>query len=509
MFGQLKILVYLTVAVLASGYLFLSWVRPERLSPIARRLPPMMVAILLAGYLVPNFYYLYALLFVLPVALSRTRVDACVIVVVALLGVPAVAQYVVVGGVYLTSIDTWRVLALGLLLAMLVRPAPAGSLRGSRFDLPFLILVTLAILSQLRGQNLTSMIRIVEYEGLGLAALYYSVSRSIRKPEDVNRLLLAIAFGGFVLSAMSIYEAVKSWPIYLGIDYRLGRPEGLSQNFKMRGGLMRTAASFAESTSFSVFLAMAVLAATASRDAFRSRSRYMLVIGVLMLGLLLAQSRGGWIAVAIGVLAYDLYLRNYSRLGMKIAIGALGVMLLVFAAQGSVRLSEMLGLSGNSAGTADYRVQLFKRGMDEIRKHPFVGNDLAEVSLHLADLTQGEHIIDFVNGYILYGVTLGIPGMIALFILFVSLAVFMFVRRGPARRGEPPDRTGAMVFATACFYVVTAATSGFGGRPVAILIVVIAIGSVHHLLGRRPVARVAPPGRAPAGSGMPAPAQPA
>ncbi len=125
------------------------------------------------------------------------------------------------------------------------------------------------------------------------------------------------------------------------------------------------------------------MATLALRDTFASRGKWLTVLFVLLLGLLSANSRGAFIALAVGLVAWDVYCRRYGRLAIKL-VGAGAIYLLALtAAQFSAYFAALVGKDSGADSTADYRVQLLRRGMEEIHKHPILGQNM-KAALELA-----------------------------------------------------------------------------------------------------------------------------
>jgi len=196
------------------------------------------------------------------------------------------------------------------------------------------------------------------------------------------------------------------------------------------------------------------------------------------LGLLSANSRGAFVALAIGVIAFDFYRRRYPDLLAKVAVGAGLFLMVLAAAQFSEFFASVLGRGSGEAGSADYRFLLWHRGLEEIAKHPLFGTSLQTAMNHLEDLRQGEDIIDLVNGYINYGLTAGYPGMIGLFLVFASLCMAMLVVRRSTGVKLPISDSAAAVFAISGYSIVSCFYGGFGGEVSSPFYGVCAVGSV-------------------------------
>jgi len=232
-----------------------------------------------------------------------------------------------------------------------------------------------------------------------------------------------------------------------------------------------------------LFLAMATVMLFAVSSNFASVGKLCIALAVMALGLLSANSRGAFVALAIGLPLLDLYRRRYSELFVKVAAGAGLFLIVVAAAQFSTFFASVLGKGTGEAGSADYRWLLWHRGLEEIAKHPFFGTSLQTAMDHLEDLRQGEDIIDLVNGYINYGLTAGYPGMVALLLVFVSLSIAMLaMRRGIGSSQFIGDAAGA-VFGISTFSILSTFYGGFGGESTPFYMIC-ALGSAAWALRR-------------------------
>jgi len=108
-------------------------------------------------------------------------------------------------------------------------------------------------------------------------------------------------------------------------------------------------------------------------------------------------------------------------------------------------------------------VQLLHRGMEEIRKHPFFGQTLNSALDNLQDLRQGEGIVDIVNGYINYGLTLGYTGIVGLILAFATLCFAMLAARSKVQTNKTLFQAAGCVFAIALLSLVNSFFTGFGG----------------------------------------------
>lgn len=419
----------------------------------------------LAMYFVGMWGHIYwvaylALLLALPL-MAKNRGDAAALFAVLVVSLPPLSQQIQIGSLYLIPASKYLFCGLGLMIAFMMNKGKTQVLNRAHFDLPVLIVVALEV-SQARDPSATATLRQLVPLILTIWLPYYILSRSLNTVEDVRRFLLAFVLAGFVMAAVATVEARLHWLIYKQIEGLLNIRTLINGYSKQRAGMIRAPASFPESTSLATFLVLAFMAALALRDTFASRGKWLIVLFVLLLGLMSANSRGAFIALAVGMVAWDLYTRRYGRLAIKL-MGAGAVYLFALtAAQFSAYFAAMVGKGSGTDVTAEYRVQLLHRGMEEIHKHPLLGQNMKAALDSLQDMRQGEGIVDLVNGYISYGLTLGYTGIIGLLMVFVSLCLAMFVARRKLKRNPVLIEPAACVFATAALNIPNSFFTGFG-----------------------------------------------
>lgn len=416
-----------------------------------------------------------ALLLALPI-LAKGRADAAALYCVLVVSLPMIPQQISIGGLYLIFGSKYLFCALGLTAAFMMNRGKAQLSRRRYFGVPILIMVVLEV-AQARDPSATATIRQCLPVVLTIFLPYFILSRSLESMEDLRRFLLAFVLAGCVMALVATVEARLHWLIYKQIEGMLGVHGSINGYTKMRAGALRAPASFPESTSLGTFLTLAFIAALALRDTFASRGKWYAALFMLVLGLVSANSRGAFIAVAIGLLAWDLYCRRYVALGIKL-VGAGGIYLLALtAAQFSAFFAAMVGKGSGTAATSDYRVLLLHRGLEEIHKHPILGQNLKAALDNLQDLRQGEGIIDLVNGYISYGLTLGYPGIIGLLMVFVSLCLAMWIVRRKVRANPALLEPAACAFAVGMLSIFNSFFTGFGGNGSTSFYQICAVGS--------------------------------
>ena len=446
---------------------------------------PLMLALGLpcAAWLLPSIWLLLGVTLIAVPLVARKSGEVAAVYLFALLLLPGLDQTLSAGSLKLFEFGVHDALAVGAGLRLVMRPGRARIARV--LDVPLIALVLLLVVANARDTSVTNFLRVLINGGLDCALPYYVVSRSIRTVDDLKLCMVYLAAAAAVLSVILIYEARTSWPMYnvLYDHYRI--PAQLM--VKARGGVLRAGGPFLESTSIAMVLASCILAAWLSRPAFRSTRYHFAVLALLLAGLTMPQSRGAWIGLFIGMFAADLYRRRIGNAARRMAvIGALGLGLVAVAPL-SPYLSETLGLSGGSADTVDYRQRLFDRGIEEYLKSPVIGYSSPEILVHLADLRQGEGIVDFVNTYIYFMLISGSIGLVIFVGGFVYYLARLWRLRHGTRVGDPDADARALVFAGLVMPMEMLIFTSFGGRPEVFVFVMFAFAAA--LLAGRERAR--------------------
>jgi O-antigen ligase len=476
MLSQIVMTVKGLVLIAAAVYGFAALLRKEDAAWVKRAPLWIMLSMFMIGMWGHFVWIAYiALLAALPIA-AKSRADAAALYCVLTVSMPYLNLNFFAGGHYVLALNKYVFCALGLGVALILRREKTFVLKRARFDIPVLIIAVLE-LAQARDPIVTETIRQSLPALLMILLPYFLLSRALNTPEDIRRFLIALTLAGFVMAAVATVEARLHWLIYKGIEQNLDLHSRLSGYGKMRAGMLRAPASFPESTSLGTFLAIACMAAFSVRTSFASTGKWIVMLFVLLLGLLSANSRGAVIAVAIGAIAWDFYCRRYGALSAKILAAGFAYLCALTLAQFSPFFAAMVGKGSGTQATTDYRFELLRRGMEEIHKHPILGQTLKAALDNLEDLRQGEGIIDLVNGYISFGLTLGYPGIIGLALTFVSLALAMFAARRKLQANRRLMESAACVFAVAVFSIPNSFFTGFGGANSTDFYQICAIGS--------------------------------
>ena len=401
---------------------FLHCLVPATARVIGPRLVIGAVAMPIIAWALPDVRLLYvAMLFWVPlIAGARDRIAPAYLF--GLLLLPALNAPVAIGATKLFDFGVHGALGLGAAFALLVDRDTARP--RAAFDAAALGVILLLVAALARGAAPTHFVRVAINILFDLGLPYYIVSRGIRSLEGTQNLLLWLGAGAVALSAILAYEVWRAWPIYNQLYINYAVP--IDYFVKSRGGLMRAAGPFLESTSAAFVMAICTYALWLVRDRFRSGFHHLAAMTVAIVGLMAPQSRGAWMGLLLALVVAMIYRGQYARIFRLVLLAGAAGLALMMAAQTSASLSETLGLSGASSETSDYRKMLLVRGLEEFRDSPLFGFALKDITARLIDLRQGEGIVDFVNAYLWLLLISGLVGL-AIFVgcygLFVGHAI--------------------------------------------------------------------------------------
>ncbi|WP_324375323.1 O-antigen ligase family protein [Sphingomonas sp.] len=439
------------------------------------------------GMLCHVVWLFYLAIFLAIPLYAKSRGGAAALYAIVYVAAPVTFYKMTLHGSYLMPANKYLFATLGLMVAYLRNRDRGPKPRLlAHFDISMMIIVVLEI-SQARDPDLNLMTRQLIPILLNIVLPYYFLSRALTSWEDVRKFMLALALGGFVLAVVATCEAHLHWLLYKQLEANLHATAQTNAFQQVRGGMIRSPVTFPESTSLGNFLALGGVAMLTMRSAFPTKQKWYFACAVMIVGLIAPNSRGAYFGIIIGYLAFDFYVKKWGPLFVKFAVVTALYTVGLVAASHSQFVAEMMGKGNASRGSTDYRVRLFARGMEEIHKHPMLGTTMKKALDNLEDMRQGQHIIDLVNGYISYGLTLGYMGIIGLAGVFVTMCLAMLAAR-PRFNTNPIGRNaGALVFSVALFMIPVIAFTSFGGETSTYFYIICALGSAVWALRRVPV----------------------
>jgi len=392
--------------------------------------------ILGAGFLLHNAALFVATAGVVLLVTVTSRTDALCRLAMLVALIPDVTYFVSAGGAYLGNLTTSDALSIGALLACILRPGLQARRGMGIEDALVLALMIIFSVGASRAANISGISREIVTIALGLGLPFFVFSRFVRDRAQFGYVVGALAGTALILAVIAIYEARFHWSVFYPVFANQSLGEVMSHSLRVRAGLMRTPTAFNESTSFAVFQLVGVFAIIASRRLFRNGFLWVGSFGLAIIGLLVAQSRGADLALLFGVFVLLMVRRRYILAAGIAAGGTLIVTLLILLASSIPKVAAFLGADRGYGSDGDYRQTLLRRGLQEGMRHPFFGDDKLRVVSRMADVVQGEGIVDFVNTYLMIFLNSGFVGLG----LVVALLAAITWKIWPSRKTEKQDR---------------------------------------------------------------------
>lgn len=394
----------------------------------ASSLPSSAIAVVLlmpaVGLFCQNIMIYDAFLFVAMAVNARSKERLAATLALILPLTPVLNYPMVVRGAYLFEFSALHAICAGALLGHFLTK---NRLRRSGLDFDVAIVAIVAVLAFINGRDssLLDVFRNGVVQAIILVGPYLLISRASVDRASVERILVCLICGAFLTAVTGIFQAGRHWIVYQAIYEALHVPVPLqSWTTALRGGFLRTGGAMLDYSAAGLFLATAMSVALAMSRVF-TRPGLIGLFVALGGGLLATQSRGGWIAAGVGLGLTLLYQRQYA---LTAATAAAAGIVIAFRFR-----SPLTDAASNEGSTADYRRQLASLGMDQVRAHPLLGQPPKALINNLAELTQGQHIVDFVNGHLFIAMTAGVP----LFLIWAAAWLMPIVRTWRSRPKKP------------------------------------------------------------------------
>jgi len=388
---------------------------------------------------------------------------------------PMLTYTVAISGLTYAQLTFDHLLGAGFVLAMLLAGEPLREPRLARWDrLIFLMMMVQAFMDS-RGNDLTYSIRACNQVVLNIALPYLVVSRAFVRSRSPNDLMLSIVLGGCVLAMIASFEAPRHWLLYDTMAQAIGAdPDAGNGYAKMRGGLLRSRATFPESTGLSMLLGLNVVMLLALRRHLGSTIAFAALLAVLTMGMFFTLARICYIVVVVGLIAGLVQKRKWLALfGMALAI-PLCVGGLLMLSHVIPTLAASMGTGDDAAGSVDYRSELLTSGLELMKGHWLTGLSMAEIYGHLEHMRQGEGIIDLVNQPLTIAMRGGVIGAALYYAMLASVLAALFTR-GP-RLGREAGAAAAGCFAGLIGMMASLTTTSYG-RNEATYVILLAAGA--------------------------------
>lgn len=322
---------------------------------------------------------------------------------------PAAGSLLAIAGAYIAPLTPFMSFSAALLVGYLLHPDAHLRRRFVMSDAFMLLFVALfCICASLRATPTGVARNIVTYF-VPYVVSYVILSRvRIERPELVLRLML---FGAAAGALLCIFETVRHWPLYAGITgvkndmWTIDAPRVWLE----RGGIARAYGPYAHPLTGGAMLGLAAIAGW-GLYLIRGRSGSLVTLGLaVILGLAATLSRSGLVALAIGIMVFEM-LRGRYLLAVLVPIA------------GAIILITLPILGGADAQfSTNYRLGLITGVPDALGSRVWFGYREAVEEGLLDDFIQGQGIVDLVNAYIAIVVEAGVVSLVPFLLFLLSI----------------------------------------------------------------------------------------
>jgi O-Antigen ligase len=262
---------------------------------------------------------------------------------------------------------------------------------------------------------------------------FYVMAHALRDLRQLREALACLLIGFALLGVFALFETLRYWLVFETMRGPLGLPPPRLTLYVMRetegGGALRAMATAGHPIVLGYFMAVGVCLWVAMRRSMKPPVLGLVVLGAVAIGLLVALSRGPWVAAAAGMLALILAGPNAGKrivvTSAVLAAVALGLMVTPY---GEKIIGYIPFVGSVERGTVDYRVKLIEVSMMIFWDNPIFGSYNSLIDPRLEEMRQGQGIIDMVNTYLGVALQYGIVGVF-LFVTPFVLAGIATIRR--------------------------------------------------------------------------------
>ncbi len=412
------------------------------------------ILVTLAGIYAPDIQMYLGAIFVIFLATTQGRVDAACRYIMLAAIVPQVLWRIGASGHYLGVMDSAGALGLSAYVVGKFETARRSSSAARRWTAEdFLVLVTYLIMAigTAGFVKFEDTLRTFIGETLLVAVPYILFRSTLKNLADYRAAIACFGVAALFMAVFAVYESRFGADVFDIITKHI--TGNYVRNLDMRGGMVRASATMNGPLELACFETVGLFALASSRSFFRNAIGYYGSLGVIALGLFAAQSRGSLVALFASAVVLALALRKWAvgAAAAAVAVSAWPVLQILAGASPAVASFINGGADMHQGPHTDYRSLLLQRGLQEAAKHPFVGLPLPQVINSLADITQGEGIVDLVNVYLEILLISGIVGLLP----FVVLTVTSGARgAGGFGRVTDPALLRARAFTLAAFTTV-------------------------------------------------------
>jgi O-antigen ligase len=377
-------------------------------------------------FLSQSFYVIIPLLLLFKMVYLKNDVEKNIAAYLVLFtAFPYTYVFPLVQGINLLDFRMQGAMALIFFLPLVFRILVEEEFSVRKIDYAFLIIITIFAVGNFRPTfefefTIPQAIRDTFALFTEVFLPYFVISRGIRSRESLYRVMVALVFGGFIVTFFTYVEVLLEWKPHVDLGAGMGILPPMESFYEWRGGFLRASATLTGpiTLGFYLTLIMAVLLGILKINRKSVPVRLALLL-LVMIPIYWTGSRGALLGAIIMVVAYVVFgMRPQVRRVLFIPLFLVGLVS-VFAyetlkppAEEHVSFKQV-----DTHGTFEYRAKLLETSLQVIPEHLWLGTRLYKQDQRMQKLVQGMGIIDMVNGYVHLAIEWGL----------ICLLVFLYI----------------------------------------------------------------------------------
>ncbi|MBI1365818.1 MAG: hypothetical protein GC153_07640 [Alphaproteobacteria bacterium] len=306
---------------------------------------------------------------------------------------------------YLIDLNFAKVACLALLLPTLVLQKREPAARVATTPLILILLLTILYsVQEFRDANLTSAMRAVTYDFLLYFIPVAAVTRLLSKRAYFDKVIGAFGYIGIIFVFAALISEVFRWNFYTYAVVRFGNTAFAD----FRDGVLRVAVTL-NSILCGYMFTLGLLAT----EYFRAENKLSAIgawlqRGAFAVAIYFTYSRGAWLSMMAAVATYYFFTKAPRSIRMPVAFLGLALMIPV----GAYYIFNANFGSIDKFGTFEYRQELFRASIIQIKQHPLFGDPYFLQSGNFDHLVQGQGIVDIVNHYLQIALEHGLVALV-------------------------------------------------------------------------------------------------
>lgn len=322
--------------------------------------------------------------------------------------------------------DHVKLISIAILLPLFFEPKSKQSFQPSQahvrqsyrlFKL-FLVYLIVTLILELRGSNATSMVRMCVETFLNPIIFLVVANRMCRDRQMLNAVLLAMLVSGVFIALISCVEQFTKWKLYNEVSGRFVLWKTAAQVVRdIRWGMMRTPTTLGPiplGYFMSLCIVISIYFSGLKKRGDQQYGGSILITMLCFAGLIFSGSRGAWIIAAVMLGFLKFFDDGFKPLrGIVTVAGVLAIF--SFPA-----IMNYLAQS-DPYGTFRYRMDLFTNSLIVIKDNFMFGDLDFRSHPALEASRQGQGIIDVVNVYLGVALRYGVPVLMLLLFIIVSV----------------------------------------------------------------------------------------